>query len=154
MKTKYNKTMKTRIIFASLVLGLGLTISQANAATTTNHDDSPAAKKPASAMLVNGSQMQFATYMGYNLAKFSQTTNWKNFMSVVSLYNQSPAAVLTISPADRAKFNEAVAQVNTQLAKQNNAEASRWMNQADLTARMINFLWNANQPISEIPEVQ
>ena len=75
-------------------------------------------------------------------------------MSVVSLYNQSPAAVLNLSPADRATFNEAVAQVNTQLAKQKNADASRWMDQADLTARMINFLWNANQPTSETPDVQ
>ena len=47
--------MKSRVIFASLVLGLGLVITQANAATTTNTDDSPAANKPASAMLVNGS---------------------------------------------------------------------------------------------------
>ena len=146
--------MKTRVIFASLVLGLGLTISQADAATTINHDDSPAAKKPASAMLVNGSEKQFAAYLGHNATRFSHNTNWQNFMSVVSLYNQNPAAVLTISPADRIKFNDAIAQLNTQLAKQKSAEASRWMNQADLTARMINFIWNANQPVSEIPEVQ
>ena len=146
--------MKTRVIFASLVLGLGLTISQADAATTINYDDSPAAKKPASAMLVNGSEKQFAAYLGQNATRFAHNTNWQNFMSVVSLYNQNPAAVLTISPADRVKFNEAIAQLNTQLVRQNNAEASRWMNQADLTARMINFIWNANQPVSEMPEVQ
>ncbi|WP_080241027.1 hypothetical protein [Spirosoma rigui] len=146
--------MKTRVIFASLVLGLGLAISQADAATTINIDDSPAAKKPASAMLVNGSEKQFASYIEQNVNRFARNTNWQNFMSVVSLYNQNPAAVLTISPADRVKFNEAIAQVNTQLAKQKNVEASRWMNQADLTARMINFIWNTNQPASETPDIQ
>ena len=146
--------MKTRVIFASLVLGLGLVTSQADAATTIVIDDSPAAKKPASAMLVNGSEKQFASYIEQNVNRFARNTNWQNFMSVVSLYNQSPAAVLTISPADRVKFNEAITQVNTQLAKQKTVEASRWMNQADLTARMINFIWNANQPTSETPDIQ
>lgn len=146
--------MKTRVIFASVILGLGLAVSQANAATTIVNDDSPAAKKPASAMLVNGSEKQFAAYVGQNDYRFVRNTNWQNFMSVVSLYNQNPAAVLTISPADRDAFNEATTQVNTQLAKRKNAEASRWMNQADLTARMINFIWDANQPVSEMPDVQ
>lgn len=146
--------MKTRVIFASVILGLGLAISQANAATTIVIDDSPAAKKPASAMLVNGSEKQFAAYVGQNNYRFLRNTNWQNFMSVVSLYNQNPTAVLTISPADRARFNEAATQVNKQLAGQKNAEASRWMNQADLTARMINFIWDVNQPVSEMPDVQ
>ncbi|GAB2560581.1 hypothetical protein [Spirosoma aerophilum] len=146
--------MKSRVIFASLVLGLGLVITQADAATTTNTDDSPAATKPASAMLVNGSQTQFAAFIGQNVAKFAQTTNWQNFMSVVSLYNQSPSAVLSISPADRAKFNEAATQLANTLAKHKGANASNWMNQADHTVRMINFLWNANQPITEATDVQ
>ena len=146
--------MKTRVIFASLILGLGLASTQATAATTTNTDDSPAANKPASTMLVNGSQKLFASYVEQNIAKFVKTTNWQNFMSVVSLYNQSPSAVLTVSAADRAKFNEAIVQVNTQLAKQKSAEASHWINQADHTARMINFLWNANQSISQDADIQ
>lgn len=146
--------MKTRVIFASLILGLGLVSNQATAATTTNTDDSPAATKPASAMLVNGSQKQFAVYVGQSNIKFAQTTNWQNFMSVISLYNQNPAAVLSLSPADRAKFNEAATQVNNQLAKQKDAAANRWTNQADHTARMINFLWDAHQSIIEAADVQ
>ncbi|MFD2933377.1 hypothetical protein [Spirosoma flavum] len=146
--------MKSRIIFASLILGLGLATTQADAATTTNTDDSPAANKPASAMLVNGSQMQFAAYIGQNIAKFAQTTNWQNFMSVVSLYNQSPSAVVTLSTDDRAKFNEAATQLTNKLAKQKDANAIRWMNQADHTTRMINFLWNANQPVAEATDIQ
>ncbi|SOD79253.1 hypothetical protein [Spirosoma fluviale] len=146
--------MKSRVIFASLILGLGLVTTQANAATTINIDDSPAASKPASAMLVNGSQKQFAAYIGQNVAKFAQTTNWQNFMSVVSLYNQSPSAVLNLSPAERAKFNESAAQVQNTLAKHKNANAGHWMNQVDHTTRMINFLWNVNQPVAEAADIQ
>lgn len=149
--------MKSRVIFASLVLGLGLTISQAGAATTTNTDDSPAAKKPASTMLVNGSQKVFASYVEQHIAKFATTTNWQNFMSVITSYNDQPAAVLNISPADRATFNEGAAQVINELAKVNDAEAAHWMDQANHTTRMINFLWNVNLPISDVtetPEIQ
>ncbi|RYC71124.1 MULTISPECIES: hypothetical protein [Spirosoma] len=146
--------MKSRVIFASLILGLGLTISQADAATTTNTDDSPAANKPASAMLVNGSQTQFAAYVGQNFAKFAQTTNWVNFMSTISLYNQNPAAVLKLSPARRLEFNQAVAQLNNQLAKGKNTEASRWITQANHTARMINYLWDVERSNSEGSDIQ
>ena len=146
--------MKTRVIFASLVLGLGLVNTLATAATTTNTDDSPAANKPASTMLVNGSQKQFASYAELNIAKFVNTTNWQNFMSVVSLYNQNPTAVLNISPADRIKFNEAALQLTDKLAKQKDANASNWTKQVGHTTRMINFLWNANQSISETTDVQ
>ncbi|GAB2578056.1 hypothetical protein [Spirosoma areae] len=146
--------MKTRVIFASMILGLGLATSQATAATTTNTDDSPATTKPASAMLVNDSIMQFAAYFGNTNYKFAQTTNWQNFMSVVLLYNQNPAAVLTLSPADRAKFNEAATQVNNELARHKDANASRWTRQATHTARMINFLWDADQSNSQTAEIQ
>ncbi|GAB3714219.1 hypothetical protein GCM10027592_53860 [Spirosoma flavus] len=146
--------MKTRVIFASLILGLGLTISQADAATTTNTDDSPAANKPASALLVNGSQKQLTAYVEQNIAKFALTTNWQNFMSVVSLYNQHPASLLNFSAADRTKFNEAVTQVTNKLANQKDAAASRWMNQVNHTARMINYIWNVDSSMNETLDIQ
>ena len=145
--------MKTRVIFASLILGLGLAATQADAATTTNTDDSPAASKPASTMLVNGTQTQFAVYVGHNLGKFAQTTDWVNFMNVIILYNQNPTAVLTLSPTDRARFNQATVQVINTLAKQKDAQASQWMKQANHTARLINFLWDVNLPIVDTAEV-
>ena len=146
--------MKSRVIFASLVLGLGLATTQADAATTISIDDSPAANKPAGTMLVNGQEKQFAQFIGQRVNQFAHTTNWQNFMSVVSLYNQNPTAMLTISPANRVKFNEAAAQVTNQLAKQNTADASRWMNQAAHTVRMINFLWDSAQSNSEGSDIQ
>jgi len=145
--------MKTRSIFASLILGVGLTLSQANAATTTNTDDSRANNKPASALLVNGTQTQFAVYVGHSLGKFAQTTQWVNFMNVLMLYNQNPAAMLTLSPADRATFNEASAVVLKKLASQKGPQAAGYLNQVHRTTRLINFLWNVNLPQTDDVQV-
>lgn len=149
--------MKTRNILTSVILAAGLTISQANAATTTNTDDSPANTKPASALLVNGTQTQFAVYVGYNLGKFAQTTQWVDFMNTVMLYNQNPAAVLTLSSADRTTFNEASAVVLKKLASQKGTEAAQYLNQAHRTTRLINFLWDVNLPQTDdiqVTEIQ
>ena len=50
--------MKSRVIFASLLLGLGVVMNQANAATTII-DDSPAASKPVCSTLIYGSELNF-----------------------------------------------------------------------------------------------
>ncbi len=73
-------------------------------------------------------------------------------MSVINSYNDRPASVLHISPADRATFNEGAAQVINELAKLEDAEAAHWMGQVNHTNRMINFLWDVNLPSSEVPE--
>ncbi|GAA4398830.1 hypothetical protein GCM10023187_09860 [Nibrella viscosa] len=133
--------MKTRVIFASLVLGLGLVTSKANAATTTL-DDSPAANKPASALLINGSEKQLATYVEQRIGRSVRKSDWQNFYSVVMLYNQNPAALLNLTTEARDQFNAAASQLSKQLAKQKGTEAGRWQNQADYTTRIINFLWS------------
>lgn len=148
--------MKTRSIFASVILAAGLTISQANAATT-NTDDSPANNKPASALLVNETQTQFAVYAGRSLGNFAQTTQWADFMNVVRLYNQNPAAMLNLSPADRTTFNDASAVVLKKLASRKGTESARYLNQAHRTTRLINFLWDVNQPQAneiQVTEIQ
>ena len=145
--------MKSRVIFASLVLVLGSMISKATAATTFT-DDSPAAK-PASTLLVNGSEKQFAAYVEQRAQLFSRTDNWQNFMRVVSLYNNNPVSVLSINTADRDKFNEASSQVTKELSKYSqNAESLRWLNQVRFTNRMINFLWSTETQTSEMTELQ
>lgn len=146
--------MKSRVIFAWLVLGLGLMSTKANAATT-NIDDSPAANKPASALLVNGSEKQFAQFVEQKASTFTKKAHWQNFMSVVSLYNENPVAVLTISQEDRVKFNEANAQLTKELTKRtNNADVGRWLNGAGNTTRMINLLWNAEAEASKVVDAE
>ena len=147
--------MKSRVIFASLILGLGLTNSRSNAATTINFDDSPAANKPASTMLVNGSEKQFAQFMGQRSNRFTKKADWQNFMSVVSLYNHNPVAILSLDANSRTKFNEANTQLTKELSKRTkNADSSRWTNQADQTVRMINLLWNAEAEASKVAETE
>ncbi|OIN59001.1 hypothetical protein [Arsenicibacter rosenii] len=145
--------MKSRVIFASLILGLGLMITKASAATTIT-DDSPASKTPASAMLVNGTEKQFAAYVEQKAQLFSQGNDWQNFMRVVSLYNNNPVSVLSVSAADRDKFNEAASQVTKALAKQPaNTETVRWIKQADFTKRVINYLWSTETQIQEATDL-
>jgi hypothetical protein len=147
--------MKSRVIFASLVLGLVLTNSRANAATTINIDDSPAANKPVGTMLVKSSEKQFAQFVEQKANKFTKKADWQNFMSVVSLYNQNPVAVLSLDDDSRTKFKSASAQLTKELAKgTNNADTSRWANQADKTARMINLLWNVETEASKVAETE
>ncbi len=145
--------MKTRVIFASLILGLGILTSKANAATTIT-DDSPAANKPASTMLVNCSEKHFASYVEHNMGQFTRKgADWQNFMNVVSLYNQSPVAVLTLSAHERSRFNEATSELNKQLTAKVGVEAGQWLNQANHTAQMINFIWTAMPEVPVVPEI-
>lgn len=144
--------MKTRVIFASLVLGLGLVTIKATAATTTI-DDSPAANKPASALLINGSEKQLATYVEQLIGRSVRKSDWQNFYSIVELYNQNPAAVLNLKPTARDQFNAAASELGKQLARQKGAEAIRWQNQVNYTTRIINFLWSVDASQPAQPEV-
>ncbi len=129
-------------------------ISESSAATTI-FDDSPASAKPANALLVNGSEKLFALFVEQKLNNFTKKSSWQNFMSVVSLYNQNPVAVLSLDEASRKKFNEANVQLSNELAKSNgNLEVTRWANQANQTARMINLLWNVEAEASKTPDAE
>ncbi|RIV26889.1 hypothetical protein DYU11_00785 [Fibrisoma montanum] len=145
--------MKSRVIFVSLVLALGLAVEQATAATTFT-DDSPAANKPATALLVNGTEKQFASYIEQRVSRFARKSDWQNYISVVTLYNQNPVAVLSLDKATRDSFNEAADRLNEQLAKRSDSGASRWLTQANYTTRMINFLWDTDRRASEPLELE
>ena len=147
--------MKSRVIFASLILGLGLMTSKASAATTPS-DDSPAASKSAVAtMLVNGSEKQFASFMEQKASRAARKTEWQRVVNVVSLYDTNPVALLSLSAADRNVFNDSAIALNKQLVrKTDSAETLRWAAQVDYTVRIINFLWSVNQLASELAETE
>ena len=147
--------MKSRVIFASLILGLGLMTSKASAATTIS-DDSPAANKSAVAtMLVNGSEKQFTSFMEQKASRAARKTEWQRVVNVVSLYDTNPVALLSLSTADRNVFNDSAIALNKQLIrKTDSTETLRWAAQVDYTVRIINFLWNVNQSASELVETE
>ena len=136
--------MKTRVIFASLILGLGLVANQATAATTIT-DDSPAANKTAKALRATGTQKQFASYMEQHFSRFAKKSEWQGFFGVVSQYNENPVSVLNLSAEAQDKFNQSAAAVNKKLVRENSAEAIAWQQQTDSVVRMINFLWNVQE---------
>ena len=142
--------MKTRVIFASLILGLSITATS-NAATTT-HDDSPAATKPAGTMLVNGSEKLFSADAEQKMNRFTRQPEWQAYMNVVSMYNQNPVAVLNLSAAERDNFKQTSSKVAKQLAKQKDGNASLWLNQVNNTVRTITYFWVVSQDVPQLPD--
>ena len=142
--------MKSRIIFASLILGLVISTT-ANAATTII-DDSPVATKTVVTLLVNGSEKQFAHYIEQHATRFSRTSAWQTYMNVVLMYNQNPVDVLRLSAAERAEFVNASSIVSGQLAKQKQAEAGYWAGQVNNTVRTLSYFWTVSQEQAQLPE--
>ncbi len=140
--------MKTRVIFASVILGLGLVANQATAATTIN-DDSPVANKTANALLATGTQKQFASYMEQHFNRFAKKSDWKGFFGVVSQYNENPVNVLNLSADAQTKFNQSAVAVDKKLARENSVEATAWQQQTNSVVRMINFIWNVQASQSQ-----
>lgn len=144
--------MKTRVIFASLILGLSLTATS-NAATTIN-DDSSAAERPAGTMLINGSEKRFSTYADQKMNRLTRQPEWQTCMNVVSMYNENPVSVLAMSAAERTNFKLASSVITKQLAKQKDSDASLWLDQVDNTVRMISYFWILSQEVPQLPDNQ
>ncbi len=140
--------MKSRVIFASLILGLGLVANQATAATTII-DDSPVTNKTTNKLLATGTQKQFASYMEQHFSRFAKKGDWQSFLSVVSQYNENPVSVLNFDTEAQNKFNTSASVVTRKLAGDNHAEAAAWQHQADSMTRMINFLWSVQASQSQ-----
>ncbi|MBO0949052.1 hypothetical protein [Fibrella forsythiae] len=146
--------MKTRVIFASLILGLSLTATS-NAAigvATTTIDDSPAANKPAGTMLINGSEKMFSLYADQKMNHLTRQPEWQTCMNVVTKYNENPVSVLNLSAAERDSFKQASSVVTKQLAKQKDGAASLWLNQVNNTVRMISYFWVVSQEVPQLPD--
>lgn len=143
--------MKTRVIFASLILGLGLVANQATAATTIT-DDSPAANKTANALLSTGTQKQFASYMEQRFSRFAKKSDWKDFFNVVAQYGETPASVLNVDAEGQNKFNQSVAAVSKKLARENSAEAIAWQQQTTGLVKMINFIWSVQASQAQLAD--
>jgi hypothetical protein len=144
--------MKSRVIFASLILVLGVTASASAATIATG--DSPVVSTSVSVtpMLINGSEKQFAQYIETKFSRFARRSDWSGFKQVVEQYNQNPVSVVALDADARQRFNTATTQVVSRMAKENSAESLAFMGQTDRTARMINFLWDWAQtgPETEI----
>lgn len=145
--------MKSRVIFASLVLGLGLVANQATAATTLS-DDSPAANKMVNPLLATGPQKQLASYMERNFSRFTKKSDWKGFFGVMSQYSENPVSVLNFTADEQNKFNQSATAVGKKLARENSAEATVWQEQATGVVRMINFIWDVQANQSQLVDAE
>jgi hypothetical protein len=104
-------------------------------------------------LLAKGSENDFVAFMEKKATKFTKTTEWTNFVTVIRLYNQSPNALLNASPAQRAAFNQAVSVLNEKLGKMKSNEAANWKYSVGFTSATLNFLWNqSNKSDNQVVE--
>lgn len=93
-------------------------------------------------ILARGAEVDFASFMNKNAKKVVKSENWAIFTEVVTLYNTSPSKLMAISAEKKEAFNEAVAAINVKLQKSNKANAQDWKRKVNVTASVINYLWN------------
>ncbi|MCU0326351.1 MAG: hypothetical protein MUF45_14015 [Spirosomaceae bacterium] len=93
-------------------------------------------------VLARGAEVDFAGFMNKNAKKIVKSENWHIFTEVVTLYNTSPSKLMAVSAEKKEAFNEAVATINAKLARNNKADAKDWKRKVNVTAGVINYLWN------------
>lgn len=142
--------MKTLVIFASLILGLRIAAT-ADAATTIT-DDSSVVSKPVVTMLAQRSEKSLLSLVERKMTRLSRQPEWQTYMTVVSMYNQNPVSVLTLSATEQDKFKRASSAVTNRLLKQPDAAANELLTQVNNTAQMITYFWVVSQNDAQVPD--
>lgn len=102
------------------------------------------------ALLAKGAEVSFADFMNKNAKNFVKKEDWNIFTEVVTLYNASPSKFLKTSAAKKEEFNAAVANIQAKLSKMRKDEAKVWLKKVNVTASVINFLWNNKMDVAPI----
>lgn len=144
--------MKTLVIFASLVLGLRI-VATADVATTIT-DDSSTVNKPVATILAQHSEKSLLSLVERRMNRLSRQPEWQTYMTVVSMYNQNPVSVLSLSAAERAKFMSASSVVTNRLQRQHDAVANQLLTQVGNTARMIAYFWVVSENEAQLPDTE
>ena len=105
------------------------------------------------ALLAKGTENKFADFMNQKAKKFVKKEEWAVFEQVVTLYNVSPSKFMQVNPETKIAFNEAVKNIDKKLSKMSNDEAAVWKTKVQITANVINFLWN-NKFTAEPVEIE
>lgn len=119
--------------------------------TTTNivkANDRDSAKNEV--LLAKGAEVSFASFMNKNAKNFVKKEDWNLFTEVVTLYNASPSKFLKTSAVKKEMFNVAVGNIQVKLSKMRGEEAKVWLKRVNVTANVINFLWNNKMDVAPI----
>jgi hypothetical protein len=133
------------VIFAVL---LGSFITLPNIVKANDHDS-----VRNEVLLAKGTEVEFANFANKNAKRLVKSDNWTIFTKVVTLYNSSPAKLMAMNAEDKVAFNSAVKEIEAKLAKSKNNEAKIWKRKVNVTAGVINYLWNFKVEPTEDNEI-
>jgi hypothetical protein len=129
--------MKSSIKSIIFAVALGSFTTASNIAFANDHDS-----VSNNTLLVRGAENKFADFMNQKAKKFVKKEDWGIFEQVVTLYNVAPSKLLIVNTETKVAFNEAVKNLDRKLEKMNADEAKVWRKKVQVTANVINFLWN------------
>lgn len=147
--------MKTIILVAALT---GLSIAtfggtvQVSAVPCTNITKTTENPASASRLLTNGQEQSFKLFVELNEKEFVKKQEWRDFLEVISLYNQNTEKFCKLSIEKRVIFASTIIKLQNQLIKYNTTEAKEWNKKLGFTKSTFNFVWNFNSTPNVTPE--
>lgn len=143
--------MKHKLVTLVLVIAAAISgVSSAKANDSVNVNSN--------IYLSSGSEFNFKVFMNKKAKRFVKKNNdeWATFNNVVRLYNNQTGSFLNLSDAEKVEFSNAVARINTKLAKMKSRESQLWLKKVDVTEKVFNFLWSnkvEEKPLENIYEI-
>jgi hypothetical protein len=137
-KRELNFIMKYTVRLIIFVVGFGLSFISIEAYAK---DDKSTAN---TAGLSKGREKAFEQYITDNFTPFIEQDEWKIFVEVVTLYNQSPSKLSTVNAETQQQFKSAVKLLNHAMNSINDENAKSWNESIRKTAHNIDFLWRVD----------
>ncbi len=137
-RSKLNFIMKHKVKLVIFVIGfgLGLISVESNAKENKNTISTVGLSK--------GSEKAFEQYINEQFTPFTEQDEWKVFVEVVTLYNQSPSKFLKINADKQQQFKSAVQLLSHAMNNSHDENAKIWLENLRKTAHNINFLWTVD----------
>ena len=150
------KSKRSIVALLSILAAVTFGTNQADAVTSNNDSLKYGTKPSAQKLLSKGSEKEFARFAEQKSVNLVKYTEYRNVMSVVTLYNADPAQFLKLSTEQQDEFRTSAARLMTQLGQIRGEEAQTWRQTLSTTAHTMNYLWKsaADQPAVEPLEVQ
>ncbi len=137
-KSKLNFIMKYTVKLIIFVIGFGLSFISIE--SNAKEDKSTVN----TVGLSKGREKAFEQYITEHFTPFTEQDEWKVFVEVVTLYNQSPSKLLNVNAETQQQFTSAVKLLNHAMKSSNDENAKIWLENVRKTAHNIHFLWTVD----------
>lgn len=134
-KKELNFIMNYPVKLIIFVIGFGLSFISTEAQAKEDK------KTVNTAGLSKGREKAFEQYITDNFTPFIEQDEWKVFIEVVTLYNQSPSKLSNVNAEKQQQFKNAVKLLNHAMNSINDENAKNWNESIRKTAHNIEFLW-------------